>query len=97
MNTFECDKAKAKSNFQKHKLKFTDAARGIKEGFALTAKSPLSDKHDEERNLSIIGRTGKRAMVAIWTPRGGNVRIISVRHARNKEQEVFDAYIRQTN
>jgi len=95
MTTFECDKTKAKSNHTKHKLRFTQAARAIKEGYTLTQKSSNPAEYGEERNISITGSVDGKAMVAIWTPRRGNVRIISVRHARKKEREHFNAYIKK--
>ena len=95
MTRFECDKNKARSNFSKHGVRFTDAARSIKSGYTLTGKSPQSDGLDEERNTSITRRQDGRAIVMVWTPREQNVRIISVRHARKEERETFDAYLQK--
>jgi uncharacterized protein len=95
MTKFECDKNKARSNFSKHGIRFTDAAKSIKSGYSLTQRSPQSSCVAEERNLSITRRQDGRAIVVVWTPRKENARIISVRHARKKEQEAFDAYIQK--
>lgn len=94
MNKFECDKVKARSNYTKHRIRFTDAGRAINSGYSLTQRSTQSDGLGEERNLSITKQADGRAIVVVWTPRNGNVRIISVRYARTREQEAFNAYLR---
>ena len=93
MNRFECDKGKARSNYDKHGVRFTDAGRAIKSGYSLTERSPQSGELDEERNLSIARLPDSRAFVMVWTPRNGNVRIISVRRARKSEKEALNAYL----
>ena len=95
MTRFECDKNKARSNFSKHGVRFTEAGRSIKSGHTLTERSPQSDDLGEERNTSITGHQDGRAIVMVWTPREQNVRIISVRHARKEEREAFDAYLQK--
>lgn len=95
MNKFECDKGKARMNRNKHGVRFTDAGRAINSGYSLTEKSPQSDAHGEERNLSITKLANGRAIVVVWTPRDGNVRIISVRYARKNEKEAFNAYLKK--
>lgn len=94
-NMFECDKAKARSNYNKHGVRFSDAGRAINSTYSLTRKSPQSDDLNEERNLSIAKLADGRAIVMVWTPRKGNVRVISVRRARKSEQEAFDAYLQK--
>lgn len=93
MNRFECDKNKARSNYTKHGVRFTDAGRAIKSAHSLTGQSPQSGDLDEERNLSITTLADGRAVVMVWTPRNGNVRIISVRRARKSEKEALNAYL----
>ncbi|MFC3530483.1 BrnT family toxin [Paracoccus mangrovi] len=92
---FECDRNKARANLQKHRMRFTDAGRAIKHNLSLTNPSPQSDSLREERFVTVARNPGGRAMVVIWTPRNGNMRIISVRHARKKEQEAFDAHLKK--
>lgn len=94
MNKFECDKVKARSNFSKHRVKFTEAGRALNMRPSLTGHSPLSGQSDEERNLSIVGLADGRSVVVVWTPRNGNVRIISVRRARKNEKEALNAYLK---
>lgn len=93
MNRFECDKEKARSNYTKHGVRFTEAGRAIQSAHTLTGRSPQSGALDEERNLSITTLADGRAIVLVWTPRNGNVRIISVRRARKSEKEALNAYL----
>ncbi len=94
MNKFECDKAKSRTNRDKHGIRFTDAGRVIKSGYSLTQRSPQSGELGEERNLSIAKLDNGRAIVVIWTPRNGNIRIISVRYARSSEKEALNGYLK---
>jgi uncharacterized DUF497 family protein len=93
MNRFECDKDKARSNYSKHRVRFTEAGRALNSAHSLTGRSPQSDNLSEERNVSITKLADGRAIVLIWTPRNGNVRIISVRPARRREKEALNAYL----
>jgi uncharacterized DUF497 family protein len=95
MNRFECDKDKARSNFQKHRVRFTEAGRALNAAYSLTGRSPQSDALNEERNLSITKLADGRPVVIVWTPRKGNVRIVSVRHARKSEREALNAYLKK--
>lgn len=95
MNTFECDKDKARSNHTKHRVRFTEAGRAINSAHTLTGRSPQSDGLREERNVSITTLPDGRAVVMVWTPRNGNVRIISVRRARQSEKEALNAYLQK--
>lgn len=95
MNKFECDKGKARMNRNKHGVRFTDAGRAINSGYSLTGRSPQSEALGEERNLSITKLANGRAIVVVWTPRDGNVRIISVRYARTNEKEALNAYLKK--
>lgn len=93
MNRFECDKNKARANYIKHGVRFTDAGRAFNSQYSLTQCSTLPNALNEERNLSITKLANDRAIVIVWTPRHGNVRIVSVRHARKREKEALNAYI----
>lgn len=95
MNRYECNKQKARANYSKHGIRFTEAARALASAHTLTGRSPQSDELNEERNLSITTLGDGRAIVLVWTPRQGNVRIISVRHARQREREALSAYLQK--
>lgn len=93
MNRFECDKDKARSNYTKHRVRFTEAGRAVQSANTLTGRSPQSDDLGEERNVSITTLADGRAIVMVWTSRNGNVRVISVRRARKKEKEALNDYL----
>ncbi len=93
MDTFECDKAKAKSNYKKHALRFTEGCR-IFSGHTLTARSK-NDELNEERYLSIGVLDNDTAVVMVWVQRASNIRVISVRKARDKEREDYNADIKK--
>jgi uncharacterized protein len=94
VNTFECDKTKAKSNYQKHALRFTEGCR-IFSGHTLTAESNQNDDLSEERYLSIGALDDDTTVVVVWVQRARNIRVISVRKARQKERESYYAYIKK--
>jgi uncharacterized DUF497 family protein len=92
MNRFECDKNKARANYIKHGVRFTHAGRALNSEYSLTRRSPQPTL-GEERYLSITKLTNGRAIVIVWTPRAGNVRVISVRRARTREEEALNAHL----
>ncbi|HWI81519.1 BrnT family toxin [Ramlibacter sp.] len=92
-NTFECDKKKARRNYDKHQVRFTDAGKAIKVGYSFTQLSPHSHELNEVRNVSITRLLDGRAIVYVWTARGANIRIISARPASRKEREAFNAHL----
>ncbi len=95
VNTFECDKTKARINHAKHKIRFTEGAR-IFDGHVLTAPSSRNTAGQEQRFLSIGILAGGHAAVVVWTRRGQRMRVISVRRARRKERERYHAHIEKT-
>jgi uncharacterized DUF497 family protein len=94
-NTFECDKSKARSNFAKHGIRFTEGCR-IFDGHALTLPSKQNSDTKEERYVTIGALTENIAAVVIWTKRREYIRVISVRPACRAERERFNAYIQKT-
>jgi len=95
VNTFECDKTKAKLNYKKHALRFTEGCR-IFTGHTLTAQSNQNDDLSEERYLSIGALDDDTTVVVVWVQRARNIRVISVRKARKKERENYYAHIKKT-
>ena len=94
MNRFECDRNKARSNYRKHLVRFTEAGRALNSAHSLTGRSPQSEAVGEERNVSIANLVDGRSVVIVWTPRKENVRIISVRRAQKHEKEALNAYLK---
>ena len=95
VNKFECDKVKARSNFKKHGLRFTEGCR-IFGGHTLTGESKQNEVSTEKRYVTIGMLDKKTAAVVVWTDRLGNVRVISVRKAHQKERDRYYAHIKKT-
>lgn len=92
IHRFECDKRKARSNFHKHGLRFTDGCR-VFAGHTLTAPSKQNVSDREHRYVTIGALSDGLAAVVVWTRRVDSIRIISVRKARRYEREQFNAHI----
>ena len=95
MNTFECNKNKARSNFEKHSLRFTEACRMFN-GHVLTLPSQNSNNFIEKRFITIGKINSQTAITVIWTNREQNIRVISARKASKKERGRYDTYIQKT-
>ena len=83
---FEFDAAKSAANKAKHKLDFmaaqalwADVDRALIPGNSL----------DEPRQL-LIARYAGKIWAAVFTVRGENIRIISVRRARESEEKIYE-------
>lgn len=81
---FEWDNAKAETNSIKHKVSFADATFAFDDQDAIDDVD-LSDRYDEVR-YKLIGRSGRRLLVVIYTERAHRKRIISAREAESHEQ-----------
>ena len=83
--TFEFDANKSKANKRKHGIDFDEAQAmwGDPNRIVFIARF-----HNEERN-GIVARLGGRLWCAIYTHRGENIRIISVRRAREYEKDLY--------
>ncbi|WP_018987177.1 BrnT family toxin [Methylophilus methylotrophus] len=95
VNKFECDKTKARSNLVKHGLRFTEGCR-IFDGLTLTAESKHNQEIKERRFVTIGALDDQSTAVLVWTERKGNIRVISVRKASQKEREAYYAHIKKT-
>lgn len=78
---------KQKKNYQKHKIKFEDAALGFFDEFKIDDFDEIHS--DFEDRYKIIGRV-KKILAVIYTERGDFTRIISARRA--DKDEVDDYY-----
>jgi len=87
MQTFEYDDKKSASNLKKHGIDFVAAQ-------ALWYDPDLIEIHakseDEPRSL-IIARIDKKHWSAVVTHRDSSIRIISVRHSRKTEVELYES------
>jgi uncharacterized protein len=89
---FEYDPAKSDENKQKHGIDFEEAQALWDYPALLEIPARVSD---EPRWLLIgrinLGQTGKKLWCAFITRRGDNVRLISVRRAREKEAALYES------
>jgi uncharacterized protein len=83
---FEFDPAKSVANKQKHGIDF-EAAQALWQDAQRLEVRARSEA--EPRKMLIAKCTGK-LWTAIFTERGGNVRLISVRRARQIEKEQYE-------
>lgn len=83
---FEYDTAKSAANLLKHGIDFDRAQALWDDPWMLEAPAKTED---EPRFLS-IGKIEGKHWAAVWTPRGGAVRIISVRRARKEEINYYE-------
>ena len=84
---FEFDPVKSKTNKNKHGIDFIDAQ-------ALWSDPDLLEipaKTTDEQRLLVVGKIGEKHWSGIITYRDENIRIISVRHARNEEIELYES------
>ncbi len=82
---FEFDPNKSAINKAKHGISFIEAQE-IWAGVYITV--PLGNKHGEERH-AVFGKIGGKHWTAIITWRNENIRIISVRRSRAKEEAYY--------
>jgi uncharacterized DUF497 family protein len=82
---FEFDEAKSSSNKTKHGIDFI-AAQALWEDASRIETPALSA--DEPRS-QVVGRIGDKVWSAFITHRNENIRIISVRRARDNEEEKY--------
>jgi len=83
---YEWDQAKNRSNFAKHGLDFSDAEQ-VFAGPCVTFEDSRFD-YGEER-LVTLGLLAGRVVIIAHAPRGDATRIISMRKANRREQEVY--------
>jgi hypothetical protein len=81
---FRWDETKRLANLRKHGLDFRDAGR-VMLGPVVNRISPRGS----EIRLVSIGTLDGRLVAIVWTPRDGQVRIISMRRARREETREY--------
>ena len=84
---FEYNPEKSQSNKTKHGLDFEEAKQIWEDIDRLEVAVSRSVK-GEERNL-MIGRISDKIWTAVFTRRGGAIRLISVRRAHKKEEKNY--------
>jgi hypothetical protein len=87
--TFEWDEKKAKRNLQKHGVSFEEASTVFSDPVSRTIPDPLHS--EEEDRFVILGESHRfRVLVAVFTERGDNIRIISARRANRRERTDYE-------
>jgi len=82
------DPEKAKLNFRKHKVRFSDAEFVLFDPMALTRED--EGTYDEQRFVSIGRDATDRIVVVVYTYRGEDIRLISARRATPKERKSYE-------
>ena len=87
---FEWDAAKAKANVRNHGVRFEESRAVFDDPYAITIADDGADQR-EERPVSMgMGALG-RVLIVVYTYRGDNIRIISVRVAAAHERAEYEA------
>lgn len=84
---FEFDPQKSDSNKNKHGIDFIDA----QELWSDIDLLEIPAKKTDELRFLIIGKIDEKHWAGIITYRNDNIRIISVRRARNEEIELYES------
>lgn len=77
------DPAKAKANFKKHGVHFSDAEAVLFDPLALSMED--EDAEGEDRFIAMGQDAVGRILVVVYTYRGNAIRLISARPATRKE------------
>ena len=83
---FEYDPRKSVANESKHGINFEQAREIWDDPGAIKIEG---NAQNEKRDLA-VGKIGDKFWTVVWTQRGENIRIISVRRARNKEIKSYE-------
>ena len=84
---FEFDPEKSESNKFKHGVDFIEAQALWNDADLLEIPAKTSD----EARFLVIGKIDDKHWTGIITYRNDNIRIISVRRARNEEIEIYES------
>ena len=82
------DPKKNAINLRRHKVSLTEGDGVLADPLALTIEDDTAE--GEQRFVSIGMNTFGRLMVVVYTHRGGDLRLISVRHAEPKERRAYE-------
>ncbi len=84
---FLWDIDKARINEEKHGVSFEEAAELLQGSFAY-----VQSNLNNERRIKAVARDRGEYFTIIFTPRGSAIRIISARHASEKERRFYDKH-----
>ena len=83
---FEFDPDKSRQNKVKHGLDFVEAQALWRDD----RRVEIPARTKGELRIATIGMIERDVWIAVWTPRGGTVRLISVRRARGNEGKLYE-------
>jgi uncharacterized DUF497 family protein len=84
----EFDPKKNAINIRKHGVPLSDGDGVLNDPLALTIEDPTAT--DEQRYVTMGTNIFGSVMVVVWTGRGDDVRLISVRQAEPKERRKYE-------
>ena len=82
------DPDKATSNYQKHKIHFSDAESVLYDTMALTIEDQNID--GEKRFVTVGSDSTGRIVLVVYTYRGNSIRLISARKATASERRYYE-------
>lgn len=82
------DRAKAKNNFQKHKVRFSDVEIVLSDPMALTVED--HDVEGEKRFVTVGSDSIGRIILVVYTYRNDEVRLISARKTTHSERKLYE-------
>ncbi len=94
MIEFEWNSAKAKANFQKHRVGFNEAVTVFRDPLGITIFDP-DHSENEERYLTIGTSSAGRMLMVAHTDRGSRIRIISARELTRAERKDYEKEIQK--
>lgn len=87
MDGYDWDPAKARRNFERHGVRFVDAAISLEDPFAVTVADP--DSEGEARFLTLALDPQGRILVVVYSHGSEKTRIISARRASPGERTQY--------
>jgi uncharacterized DUF497 family protein len=87
--SYEWDPVKARANFKKHGIRFSDALGALEDDLAVTIRDPYCEA--EERWITLGMDLLLRVVVVVFAWRGENIRVVSARLATPRERQQYSA------
>ncbi|MEN8132299.1 MAG: BrnT family toxin [Pseudomonadota bacterium] len=87
MFVIEFDERKSQINLDKHGIDFVEAQEFWEDPYLIDIPAKIND----ESRFLVIGRIRGKHWSVVITPRGDNIRIISVRRSRTEEVAIYES------
>lgn len=89
ISQFEWNQEKARCNFEKHGVTFSEGATIFSDQRIATMLDP-DHSQDEERSIAIGVSVKGRILIVVFTDRGNKIRLISCRKATSTERKTYE-------